>query len=140
MKKLVLLIMIFVAASSFAQDTLNTKLPISNKEHKKQDIFIRENIVGKWKDQNSTLYFYSKGSYFFQHDSGGKDSGYWRIKKSKLILTRRPSHQEDIYKLHYFSKTNMDFQMADNKQLGEFIIYMHDPTIWMATKIENFDK
>jgi hypothetical protein len=140
MKKLMFLAMVCVAAASFAQDTLNTKPPITNREHKKQDDFTRKNIIGKWKDQNSTISFYLKGTYATQFDSGAKDSGYWEIKKSKLILTTRPSYFEQTYKLIYFSKTEMKYQAIDSKRAEDFVSLPEDYTIWIARKIANFDK
>jgi len=132
--------MLFVAVSSFGQDTLNTKLPVSNRQHKKQDDFTRENIIGKWKDQNSTISFYSKGTYSTLFDTGTKDSGYWEIKKSKLILTIRPSYFEQTYQLLYFSKNKMRYQAIDSRRAEDFVFLPEDHTIWIATKIANFDK
>ncbi len=121
--------MLSVSAFAFGQDTFNTNLPISKKEHKKQDNFIKEHIIGKWKDQNSTIFFYPKNTYSILYDEGSKESGYWEIKKSKIILTISPSYFEQSYKILFFSKTTMKYQLTDIKQ---------DQTIWAATKIAKF--
>jgi len=64
MKKIISIIIVFISISAFGQDIINTNLPISKKEYKKQDNFIRENIIRKWKDQNSTIFFFRSAEVF----------------------------------------------------------------------------
>ena len=121
--------MLFVSGSVFGQDSINLKLPISRHERKKQDEFIKENIIGKWKDQNSILYFYPKNTYSIIFDDGKKESGFWEIKKSKIILTVNPSHIEYSYAILYFTKFKMKYKATD---------HMEDQTIWEAIKVGKF--
>jgi hypothetical protein len=109
-----------------------------------QEKYIKENIVGKWKDQNSTLVFRKDKSFSivlddaFYNSKKVKIEGGWRIKDNQLILIqyskngirmigpKSPTAPTESYEILYFSPTLMHllFVGADSKM------------IWIARKID----
>lgn len=124
-------LLISVPGIGKAQDTALLDKSLPRFERKKQDAFIREYIVGKWKDQNATLYFFPGGKSLTVYDDSTKINGFWEIKNGKILFIERPSYEVISYDILYFSKTQMKYQLSETYQ---------DPTIWSAVKVGKFKK
>ncbi len=128
LKTVTLLVAMSISLHSMGQDSLqlNTR---SRKERKKNDAFIRKNLPGKWKDQNSTLYFYPNGNLLIRWDADSLTfSGVWEIDKGRLMTYEIPSLYSVEYEIFYFSPVRMKFQGRN-----------YDKNLWIADKIGRFD-
>ncbi|MEO5966970.1 MAG: hypothetical protein ABIP69_01810 [Ferruginibacter sp.] len=128
MKRLqVLLIILFSTLIVLGQDTLNTTLKVSKSERKKQDIFVRNNIIGEWKDENSTLLFYSNGECKILPDKDYEIlDGVWEIRNNILRFGLGSTRFLLEFKLLYFSPIEMKIQKTK---------FYNDKTILTAKKI-----
>lgn len=116
---------------SFGQDSVYFTNPSTKDSLKLKDKFVRLHIVGKWKDQNSTMYFYASGKCKTVMDDSTIRHGFWEAKKGKLLITEKPTYEVLAYKILYFSNRLMNFQLVES--------YL-DPTIWTARKIGRFSE
>lgn len=130
MKLLLSFLLSFFSLQLIAQDPDSVGTSLSKRERKEQDNYIKNNLVGKWKDQNSTISFFPNSRFLIVFDSIGiEQKGFWEIRKGKLILTEHPSYVETVYKISSFSTSKMEYQETGRNT---------DPTIWIARKIAHF--
>ena len=94
------------------------------------DSIISSNIIGKWKDQNSTLIFKKGGKHTTIYDKGISIEGKWEISKRVLKLTFEGLFMEsqDAYLILSFKKNKMEYRQVSGEK---------DPTIWIAQKISD---
>ena len=101
MRKLISLVLImFSSLSMFGQnsnDGTSDTLIIYRNKKLPSDKMIEKMLVGKWKDENSTIFFYKNRTYLLNFDTGEKQEGFWNINNSLLTFELfRPS---GIFKL-----------------------------------------
>jgi hypothetical protein len=87
---------------------------------------IKINIIGDWKDQNSTISYFKNGAYLTQYDNGHREIGKWKLKAKQLILSANGTSVDEVYDILYFYQDTMKTQLANGS----------DTTIWTATKIK----
>jgi hypothetical protein len=88
----------------------------------KMESFSRDNIIGRWKDENSTMAFSGDGTFFIKFE-GQNDSfqGEWRINDNKLSIII--SGKTDNYEIIEFQENSFKYR------------YIKSGTIFNATKI-----
>ena len=93
---------------------------------KEADRFIRENIIGLWKDQNSLFEFKKNGGFIIIYDNPHHAlQGWWAVKKSRLTISYNfPG--EDEYHILKFTPGKIEFKNENNSP---------DQTLWIAWKI-----
>lgn len=95
-----------------------------------KDEFIRQNLIGEWKDQNSTTIFKKNGIYSSTFDDGKVDHGKWSVEKNILSFRGEVLDSFGTYFIAYnilsFSPTKLEYQLVDTQS---------DSTIWIAFKI-----
>lgn len=122
MKQLIFFLFLLIPATAFSQTAAGDSSMLRDK-------FIRQNIVGEWKDQNSTTVFKKNGSFSSTFDDGNYEHGKWSVEKN--ILTLRVEILDGyggyltVYNILFFSSTKMEFQLIDPET---------DATIWIAFK------
>jgi len=89
------------------------------------DNFVKKNIVGEWKDQNSIIIFKKNGWYSVLFDNGDKEHGKWSIDKKVLTLKGESVPSFSAYNIIFFSLTRFEFQS---------VFIQEDRTIWVAHK------
>ena len=123
MKKLIFFLCLSISGSAIGQTSVKDVAVL-------QDKFIRQNIVGKWKDQNSTTIFKKNGTYSTAIDDGNAESGKWSVERN--ILSFRGEVLDSygayftVYNILSFSPTKFEYQLAGIQS---------DSTIWIAFKI-----
>ena len=142
MKIFVLIISTIVSSTLYGQTSNELNLDslvqtIKDKKllkyvYKVEDSIVRENIIGKWKDENSTIIFSKDGTAITTWDTGFEMESKWRIKKRVLTFESTPpgpgANASNVeYYILYSSPTKMEYQLLDKKR---------DSTIWHAIKIE----
>ena len=125
----------FSFGQNLNQDSLVSapkKLPTGN-YFLNQDSSIANMIMGKWRDQNSTIIFKKKRKFETKYDTGKKDWGTWEVKNGKLIFAYEILSMSQIvlehfeeYAILYFSPKRFDYKAINSS----------DTTIWIANKIE----
>jgi hypothetical protein len=141
-KVLFTIIAICLSKISLAQDSLFSRKDTLKTSLAFQDKYIKDHIIGTWKDQNSTLIFRKNKSYSVLYDSTYfadgilhiisnpiRDKGKWQINNAQLVFisTSLPG-VEQFYQILYFSPTKIKYQLIF-PETG-------DKTIWVAEKIE----
>jgi hypothetical protein len=95
-----------------------------------QDEFTRQNLIGKWKDQNSTTIFKKNGNYSTTFDNGIAEYGKWSVEKNILSFRGEITDAYGVYFMAYtilsFSPTKFEYQLAGKQE---------DSTIWISYKI-----
>jgi hypothetical protein len=123
MKKLIFFLILFISTSASGQTSVSDSSIL-------QDIFIRQNLIGEWKDQNSTTIFKKNGTYSTTFDDGKAEYGKWSVEKK--ILSFRGEAPDSFsayftaYKILFFSPAKFEYQLLDAQT---------DNTIWIAFKI-----
>lgn len=127
MKSFILLLILLISTSVFSQAPAKDSTVL-------QDDFIKKKIVGKWKDQNSTIVFKKNGTHTIVFDDGKQYHGTWSILNNILSFREElndddfsPSISFSAYIIIYFSPSRFEYQSTDTKE---------DATIWTALKIE----
>ena len=86
---------------------------------------IRSNIIGKWKDQNSTTIFFYNGVYSTKFANGKKEIGTWKNTSKQITFSANGISIDDVYNILYISNSLMKTQLSNGA----------DTTIWVAKKI-----
>ena len=87
-------------------------------------------LVGKWKDENSTIFFYKNRTYLLNFDTGEKQEGFWNINNSLLTFELfRPS---GIFKLRGLKEV---YVISDFDSTRLVYISPSDKILWHARKI-----
>lgn len=87
---------------------------------------IKKSIIGKWKDQNSTITFKKHGRYITIYDNNRpKEYGSWEIQLNKLVFFIDVFPIGTSYDILYFSPTTMKIRLSHSTK----------DTIWIANKI-----
>ena len=89
--------------------------------------FIRINISGQWKDQNSITSFFTNGSYLIKYDNGSEEIGSWKLESKKLILSVNGTSIEEVYNILDFTGITMKIQLVNGS----------DSTIWVSKKLKS---
>lgn len=122
MKSLIFFLFLLISTTAFSQTPAGDSSIL-------QDKFIRQNLIGEWKDQNSTTVFKKNGSYSTAFDDGNFEHGKWSVDNN--VLTLRAEILDDYggyltaYNILFFSTTKMEYQLLDPEA---------DTTIWIAFK------
>jgi hypothetical protein len=128
MKQLIFLLILSISTSSFAQSPAKDSSVL-------QDEFTMQNLIGKWKDQNSTTIFKKNGTYSTTFDNGIAEYGKWSVEKNILSLRGEIPYAYGVYFTAYnilsFSPTKFEYQLVDKQE---------DSTIWIAYKIEKKER
>jgi hypothetical protein len=89
-----------------------------------KDDSLRKEIIGKWKDQNSTLSFFRNNSYIVVFDTGERQEGFWEI-KDRVLKFEVNSPFRDLIKYLI-----VDF--VDNRMV---YTYPDDKSVWVAERV-----
>jgi len=129
MKKALIILMLFLSYPILfvgAQQTRSypdtVRIPW-NPDLPKDDI-LRKEIIGKWKDQNSTLSFFRNNSYIVVFDTGERQEGFWEI-KDRVLKFEVNSPFRDLIKYLI-----VDF--VDNRMV---YTYPDDKSVWVAERV-----
>ena len=118
LKKLLVLIFLSIPIISIGQSSLKDSTNYDEN-------FIKKNIIGEWKDQNSTLIFKKKGLYSVLFDNGDMEHGKWYVSKNVLTLKGESVLTFSAYKIIFMSSLRFEYQS---------VFIQEDNTIWIAHK------
>ena len=123
MKKLTFFLILIISTTAFGQTTVKDSSVLEDK-------FIRQNLIGKWKDQNSTTTFKKNGTYSTTFDDSLVEYGKWSVEKNTLSFRGEIMDSFGSYFTAYtillFTPTKMEYQLIDTQS---------NNTIWIAFKI-----
>jgi hypothetical protein len=110
--------------SNFADSCSNElKLDFSNVAAS-QKVIDKSNLIGKWRDQNSTFSIMNFGYLSIQWDNGTSKLGSWKIEGNKLSFSFNSWKSADEYRIIELTDNNLRYQGIGN-----------DTTTWNATKL-----
>lgn len=110
--------------SNFADSCSNElKLDFSNVDTS-QKVIDKNNLVGKWRDQNSTFSIMNFGYLSIQWDNGSSKFGSWKIEGNKLSFSFDSWKSADEYMVLELTNNNLKYKGIGN-----------DTTTWNATKL-----
>jgi hypothetical protein len=126
MKHIFVLLLTLIVTQSHSQVTNPLLTDSIQKGSNLEPDFIKQNIIGTWKDQNSETTF-KKRRYFLRYDDTKiEDYGTWKIKENKLILYSDLFPSVITYTILYFSPGMFKIQFGSS----------NDAEIWIANRIE----
>lgn len=78
-------------------------------------------LVGKWKSDNCTYTLSTNGSILISWVDGGTTHGIWRFENSQMKIKYEKTNTWNIYTFKSFSKTEMEYQHVQTKELFKAI-------------------
>lgn len=125
MKKILSLFPILLCLFCFGQESKG-QIDSSNVAINYDVKFIKKNLIGKWKDQNSTIIFKKHGRYINIYDNKKtKEYGSWEIRLNRLVFFVEGFPIGTSYDILYISPTTMKTRLSNCTK----------DTIWIANKI-----
>lgn len=126
MKHIFILILTLLVTQSHAQVTNPSLTDSVEKAGNSDPGFIKQHIIGTWKDQNSKVTFKKRRFTILYYDTKTEDYGTWKIKANELIFYSDLFPIVTTYTILYFSQDMFKIQLRSNK----------DATIWIHNRIK----